>query len=392
MTFKEFGEVVSPAKEKKSFKEFGEVVPKISKLESIVHSGIKGGIKSGLKTAEFLHQAAHPIESALGVPPPFSSDVLEAGAEKIFPSSGGAAERFAEKVGETAVGAIGPGSLASKAIRGSLSALGGFMAKESGLPESAVAGIETGLLLTPTKFKGAQKFVSDLYSKARETAGKDLISSKNLKNQTLKFLSELSKGGSASSKNAAVLKAKEILQKTKTGKIPVEELTEFKKTINEARANLYVQQDLNTSAKKMAKRNLDSLSKVVDDSLASYGKLNPKWNSLYTSANEGHGAIEQSKKVSNFVKKLVKKYPHASGSALSGILFGGLVSKPAAAAMGGSYIAVKSGELLSRIINSKTLRKYYQTALQNAVKENPGAFLKNMKKLEDEIEKSESFE
>jgi len=51
--------------------------------------------------------------------------------------------------------------------------------------------------------------------------------------------------------------------------------------------------------------------------------------------------------------------------------------------------AFKSGELLTRMFKNPTLRRFYGNLMKDAVSENKGGFIKNLRGMEKEINKSD---
>lgn len=322
---------------------------------------------------------------------PIPGKLAERAIEETFPTEKKAAERFLERGGKVASYLAGPGALRNKLIRGGLATVGGQLAEEFGLGKGAQSTIEIGALLSPTSLKGAQKHISSLYSKAEKALPKGAdVQAGNLKKNIHQFIKGLRQGGTSESKTKAMTKAKEVLTKIHNGQIDVKELTEFKKSINEARAGLYVDRALEKTGRAAAKRNLDTLSSHLESTLEEYGKKNPQWYEPYKEANEGYSAIAKSKKVSNWITRVIKQHPHASGAAFAGTLIGHSLNPKSAIGLIGGAAALKTGEFIARIAKSKVLRKYYTEAIKQAVKESPSGFLNAMKKLSENFEKEKT--
>ena len=257
-------------------------------------------------------------------------------------------------------------------------------AEEGGKGATKMGAMFLGSVFNP---KGASKYVSDLYSEAKNLLPEGARApAKNLSKELSSLSKELSKGGSAASKTKAIQKIGEINGKISKGTVPVDELTEFKKSINEARSGLYEEFKSDKAGRKAAKRNLDAVSKTIDSSLNEYGAMHPEWNKVYQDANQGYAAIAQSKKVSTNIARTIKQNPHIASGTLIADLF--LVPKIATAAgVAGGISAVKSVELMSRIAKSPVLRKYYSQAINAAIKEDSAALARNLGKLDEEVGK-----
>ncbi len=169
--------------------------------------------------------------------------------------------------------------------------------------------------------------------------------------------------------------------------IEVEELEKFKTSINESLAGLYDDFKTNKPGRNAAKKNLQQVSKTIDDTLKEYGKTNPAWESPYRAANEVYGAIAQSKKVRSWL--VDKKKSLGTFGVLS--LFGlkqaaGIV--PTAITAGAGAAGLLGGELATQIVKSPTLMKYYSKVLQAALRDDVVAARQNLEKLDKEINKS----
>lgn len=357
-----------------------------TRVESITAAPIKGIIKGASELAQGYQILRDPIAAFLGLTGHVVTPELgEKVTEQVLPTQKKAPERFLERAGKVSTYVAGRGNIIPKIIRGGIATLGGQLAEEFGLPKSAQGAIEIAGLLSPTRLNGAQKFASSLYSEADTLSQGGRIPARNLVTNIQNFIAKLSRGGPAVSKNAALNQANAIFPKIRRGNIEIKELTEFKKTINEARSSLYLDQNLDKVGKRTAKRNLDEMSKIIDSALDEYGRRNPQWAKTYRAANEAHGAIANSQKVRNWIGNIIKQHPHATGSALAGALIGhALVPKALIGTVAGG-VALKSGEFIARIMKSPVLRQYYQRAIQEAIKENPNGFLNYMAKLEKSL-------
>lgn len=254
-----------------------------------------------------------------------------------------------------------------------------------------LGGFFLGNVLSQPKVKA---YKDALYKKANslrpEYASTDAL---NLESDLNTLKTHLKRGGTATSKTKALEKIDEVLGKIEGEEISVVELEEFKKTINEARSGLYQEAGLDKKGKRLAKRNLDDVSKSIDKTLAGYGKENPEWFKSYKEANAAHAAIEQSKKMSKFIWGVGKKFGipvamlelfglHAApGLALGAIKGVGL--------LGGG---VKSAEFLTRVLAKPALRKHYLNVLKNAGHENVRITIKDLDRLEKAMREEGMFD
>jgi len=236
--------------------------------------------------------------------------------------------------------------------------------------------------------KSAENLKNDLYSKAREARPNDAkVNATNLQKSATNLKEQLMKGdpGAASKKKSLELLNK-IKSKIKKNEIDVEELEEFKRNINEARSGLYEEFKSDKLGRKSAKRNLDFVSNLIDKSLKEYGKTNPEWEAFYRPANEVHGAISQSYKARNFIKRHAKQLGAPALLTELGLYHaGGIGASAAALAAGGA--ALGSTEIMSRIMKSPTLRKHYTNLIGNSLKEDIVAVRENLEALDRELKK-----
>lgn len=284
-----------------------------------------------------------------------------------------------------------------KLLKPALLALGGNAVSEGvgqiGGTEKQKAYAKIGTILAGSMInpKSAEKLKDSLYKQAREAKPADAdVTANTLVKRADEFEKQLLKGDpSAGSKKKSLSLIKELKDKVKNNKINVDELEEFKRNINEARSGLYDEFKIDKLGRKTAKRNLDHVSKLVDDTLNEYGKTNPEWESFYRPANEVHGAIAESKRARNVIGRVAKKYGmHTILPALGIGHFGGApaLGGIAATAAAGTAI-VGGGEILAKFAKSPTLQKHYMNLVNSALKEDVVAVHENLKKLKKELEK-----
>jgi len=246
-----------------------------------------------------------------------------------------------------------------------------------------IGAIVLGSMINP---KGAENLAKGLYADARAARPADAkIAANKLSNSVDAFEKQLIKGDpNTPSKSKSFSLIKNIKSKIKNGEIDVEELEQFKRDINEARSSLYDDFKSDKVGRKSAKRNLDTVSKYIDNTLTEYGKTNPEWEAAYRPANEVYGAIAQSKKTRNWMFRNAKIIGFPTLAAELGLYASGGIG----AALGGAALgagALGSGELIARIMKSPTLRKYYTNAVTGALKEDAVLVHENLKKLSQSI-------
>lgn len=284
-----------------------------------------------------------------------------------------------------------------KVLKPALLALGGTAASEGigqigGTEKQQQYGkIGTILLGSIINPKGAENLAKNLYAEARQVRAPDAkVSATKLTKSVDDLEKQLVKGDpGAGSKRKSLGLIKDIKSKIKNNEIEVDELEQFKRDINEARAGLFEEFKIDKVGRKSAKRNLDSVSKYVDNSLKEYGKQNPDWEAFYRPANEVHGAIANSKRARNWVIKNMKSIGFP---ALAGELGLYHFVSPGAAGIGLTSIGIGAAgigtsEVLSRVMKSPTLRKYYTNAIAGALKEDAILVHENLKKIDQELRK-----
>jgi hypothetical protein len=282
-----------------------------------------------------------------------------------------------------------------KLLKPGLLAAGGNIASEivgrmgGDEKEKTYAKLGTFLLGSLINPKSAEKLRNDLYSQARAKIPEGAtVASKRLEDSVNHLEKALKKGGIAGSDKEALQKIADIRAEMQGAQIPVDSLERLKVKINESKAGIFKQLEGNKPGIKSAKRNLDMVGKSVDDALKDYGHQNPEWEAFYRPANEVHGAIEQSKRVRNYIGKIGKKYGYHIVLPLFGI---GHLAGPGrtlggiAASMAAGTALVGAGEISARIIKSPTLRKHYMNLVNSALKEDAIATELNLRKLSEEL-------
>ena len=251
-----------------------------------------------------------------------------------------------------------------------------------------IGSLLAGSMINP---RAAENLKKGLYAQARSVRPDDAkVNAQQLVRKSNNLEAELKKGDpSATSKKKSLSLINDIKSKVKNNEIDVDELEQFKRDINEARSGLYEEFKTDKIGRKTAKRNLDHVSKLIDDSLFEYGKQNPEWEAFYRPANEVHGAIAQSHKARNIITRTAKRYGlHAILPALG---IGHAIGMPAAIGMaataaGGSG-AVLGGEIVAKFAKSPTLQKHYMQLINSALKEDVVAVHQNLEKLKKELDK-----
>lgn len=284
-----------------------------------------------------------------------------------------------------------------KFLKPALLALGANAASEGvgkiGGTEKQKAYTKIGTILAGSMInpKGAENLSKNLYSQARSARPTDAkVTAKNLTSSVDSLEKQLIKGDpGATSKRKSLGLIKDIKSKIKNNEIDIEELEQFKRDINEARSGLFEEFKVDKVGRKSAKRNLDTVSKYIDNTLKEYGKVNPEWEAFYRPANEVHGAIAQSKRVRNWIGKNMKYIGFPSIAAELGLYHFGSPSMAGGAIAGLGVLTAGLGtaEILSRVIKSPALRKHYTNVISGALKEDAIVVRENLRKIDNELRK-----
>jgi len=282
-----------------------------------------------------------------------------------------------------------------KAIRPALTSLGAQLAKQGvkwfGGSEKAQDLAKLGVVATSAfvRPKETEQLKNSLYKAARQARPEDAtVSSIPLQDALHELEIQIKKGGITDSGKPALERIRGIRKEIQGAQVPVEALEASKRKINEVRTGVYKLLEGNKPGIKTAKRNLDNVSRAVDNALDLYGKQNPTWHSLYRPANEVNAAIESSKKARRWMLKNYKGLGVSGAAALFGLEQAlGPLGTAATAATGGTGLLL--GEQLARVSKSPTLRKYYTEVISSALAEDLPKFKAANKKLESALIRDE---
>ncbi len=244
---------------------------------------------------------------------------------------------------------------------------------------------------------GARVFAGNLFKESESLIPKGAtLKSSKLEGSLRNLEKSLESGGSAPSKEKALKKLGEIQGKMKNGEIEVKELVDFRKTINEIKSELGgFEVQLPKHIKQKAIANLELVKKEVINGLNEYGsKKNPEFLKLNKAANEAYAAYESSDKMGRFIKDSVKntvKSPALKtllslGGGYGALTHGALSAKAAGVALP-AFVGYEGYKILHQVMKSPTLRKYYGNILKGASSGNASQVSKNVKLLDDELEK-----
>ncbi len=268
------------------------------------------------------------------------------------------------------------------AIAGNLTQKG---AERLGLGEKGQTAAKLGaFFLSGLTGKGnVKKYWKEQYKLSEEAVPKNTkVETFKLERKLDNLSRKLEKGITTPSKSFVSAPLNNIRKKIKKGTVKIDELIQFKTDINELRGKLY--KDLTGKQSiNYAQGKINDLSALLDSELAAYGKENPAFLEHYKNANEAYAGFNQSKRVGRWINRQLKGIGKPALLLIEG-MFPKLVPASAAA-----FVGLKGGEMITRVMRNPTLRRFYGNLVKDAVKENTGGFVKNLRALEKEIKKSD---
>lgn len=232
----------------------------------------------------------------------------------------------------------------------------------------------------------AEKTGAKLYEKREASLPVDVTGdARKLEASMTNLQSKMKRGTLAPSEKAIVDETQSILNKIDNGKMSYQEAAAAKRSINEkSQAFLYTTPD--KLAKARAKKLYSSINKDLEQFIDTSKNTHPEFYQAHKQANEVFSAIQESKKVSSFIKDNAK-YITAAGVSTK---LTGLLTLPQTAGMAvGGFSLLKSSELAWRMLKSPVLRKMYLKTMSTAAAQNLPATINNLRKLQKDAEKYE---
>jgi len=247
------------------------------------------------------------------------------------------------------------------------------------------------ILLDAVNPGGAKRHLSKLYGEAEEAIkGGAKVAVPQLSKSLKTLKKDLKAGLEAGSEVAVLNKVQKLQDKIKKGKIDVKELWASKRSINEEMAKA-IYDAPNKTSKARARNLFKKVNKDLNSELAKYGEKNPAFGKAFKSAEEGFATHAQSQAIGNFIKKNTRYTP------LSPLLYPIIHSMQVPGAAGSAGIAgglglYKGGQLAYRMAKSPTLRRYYADLMKSAAAQDAAAVNRNLKKLDEELTKTDEKE
>lgn len=254
----------------------------------------------------------------------------------------------------------------------------GLLTENKGKQEAAKVGtMVLASLINPKRSAG---FVKSLYDDAKTILPeKASVATRPIKNSLKEFNTSMAKGGVQPTQFNLAKKASKDMEGILKGKnVNVENLLQAKVNLNTELSRVW---------DKAERKELMKVKKIIDDGIASYGSKNPEFIKKYKTADSAYGALQNSKKMMNSLKKVSNKYKLGPTSALAeaGLLYSGGGIGPAVAG-GIGYGSLKLGEAASRFAKDPSWRRYYIQTMNSALKDNIPQTAKNLSKLNKKTE------
>lgn len=259
-----------------------------------------------------------------------------------------------------------------------------LLTKSEGKQDAAKIGAMflTDLLLRRVGGQTANNFINGLYETERRMVpqGTRAIAT-DLENTANDVINRMNQThvNTASSRLVRTT-AQEVLQDVQNGTADVHGLLTAKRRLNEIRGD--------PSFLRHEEPVLNELSRAVEQTLEDYGhsvQANPEFYRYHVNANEAYSTMAQSRTISNFIgRNLPRQLSHFALT-----LFGEAISGHTGAILPtvGAAAAIKSGELLYRVMASPNLRRFYLEVLSQAGAQNARGVANAIAKLDKEMKK-----
>lgn len=274
-----------------------------------------------------------------------------------------------------------------------LSSIAGNAAKSAtefmGSDESTSSKAKIGAMIASYMINpgAAKQLESRLYNQQTRALPRDAnIDAPHLRTHINQFRRVLEQGGTAPSKSGALTKLDEIEAAFQGGRIPVRELTEFKKSINELIADRYSAIGVSKEGSASTLHNLNRIATAIDRTISRYGRRNPAWHNIYRQANEVHSALSRGEQIRRWLDGQRKGALKNAGLAHA---LGHGISAPVAASALAADLSIRAGTILSKIGRSPTLTRHYLQFLDAAARRNLPIVNKELENLDYFLKKED---
>jgi len=171
------------------------------------------------------------------------------------------------------------------------------------------------------------------------------------------------------------------------GQMSMRTLVAQKRSFNEElQRNLFELPD--RASKARARELAQEISHATRDTMRQYGTNNPQWWQLQQSADQAHGAIQQSNFISNVLGKFMKGKPEAL-SHVFGIGIPAGVAYGSTMGAGAILTGYQSAKIGWRMIHSPELRRHYARVLGAAAADNPTIVHKELDEFQEKLQEKE---
>lgn len=248
--------------------------------------------------------------------------------------------------------------------------------------KGAYAHLGTLALLSFIDKPGAAKAISEGF-KPLESRVTQLspVSASKLESSLNNLKSKMMKGTQAPSEKFVIDEIDAVLSKIKGGKITPEEAWAAKRSLNEKLAKVLFempQKGTQVRARALATQ----ISHELDDALKLTQKQDPKFYKDLKAWNKAYGTMAESNVVSRWVENNLKYSPVTAGLLHA---FG----SPIGTSTAGAIVPYQIGKVIYRMATSPKLAQHYAKTMALAGVQDARAFNKQLKILDQEIQKEE---
>lgn len=242
-----------------------------------------------------------------------------------------------------------------------------LLTKSEGKQDAAKFGaiFITDLLLRRFGRDSTNRFINGLYDTEREMVpqGTRTVAT-HLENTANDVINRMNQTNvNTASSRLVRTTAQEVLQDVQNGTADIHGLLTAKRRLNEIRGD--------PAFLRHEEPVINELSHAVERTLEDYGNslsANPQFYTFHHNANEAYASMARSRTISNFIgRNLPRQLSHFGLTLLGEAISGHGAAIPYTI---GAAAAVKTGELLYRVMASPTLRGHYQRVLREAAAQN----------------------
>jgi len=282
---------------------------------------------------------------------------------------------------------LSPGGPVKKAVLSSAGAIAEKGLKIFGVDQDAASLGKAAVMFTGSFLgkKNVKNYIKQEYDAASKAIPRNAtIPGNQIVQQLSSLQSKYKKGLEPAQEKEAIGYINKILGKVSQGKgnIEVEEADKIFHQLN----RLYGE-----STDPIVRGYISEINGVVRKSLKDYGKnVNPAYLQAFNNANAAYAGVAQGKKAVNTISKWKKTALLTGAPALAAELYfvGPQETATTLGAIATGYGLAHGYDLASRIFSNPTLFKYYTKAGAAAASENLPQFIKNSRKLDIELRKT----